>query len=119
MGPLYFRKDRVSQISTKLRKIEIKKNFGWCDDVKSKLYNKPIKINNKIRHEKLYRNDKKYNLLIPIEYNTKKPKKNKGSAIFIHLTTNYKKTQGCVAIKEKDMLILLKLINKKTKIKII
>ena len=119
LGPLYFRKDRVSKISTKLRKIEIKKNFGWCDDVKNKLYNKPIKINNKIRHEKLFRNDKKYNLLVPIEYNTKKPKRNKGSAIFIHLTTNYKKTRGCVAIKEKDMLILLKLINKKTKIKII
>ena len=30
LGPLYFRKDRVSQISTKIRKIEIKKNFGWC-----------------------------------------------------------------------------------------
>ena len=119
LGSLYFRKDRVSKISTKLKKIEIKKNFGWCDDVKSKFYNKPIKINNKIRHEKLYRTDKKYDLLIPIEYNTKKPKKNKGSAIFIHLTTNYKKTQGCVAIKEKDMLILLKLIDKKTKIKII
>jgi L,D-peptidoglycan transpeptidase YkuD (ErfK/YbiS/YcfS/YnhG family) len=119
LGPLYFRKDKFSQISTKLKKIEIKKNFGWCDDIKSEFYNKPIKINNKIRHEKLYRNDKKYDLLIPIEYNSKKPKKNKGSAIFIHLTTNYKKTQGCVAIKEKDMLILLKLINKKTKIKII
>ena len=119
LGPLYFRKDRVSKLSTKLKKIEIKKNFGWCDDVKSKFYNKLIKINNKIRHEKLYRNDKKYDLLIPIKYNFKKPKKNKGSAIFIHLTTNYKKTQGCVAIKEKDMLILLKLINKKTKIKII
>ena len=119
LGPLYFRKDRVSKISTKLRKIEIKKNFGWCDDVKSKFYNKPIKISRNIRHEKLYRNDKKYDLLIPIKYNSKKPKKNKGSAIFLHLTNNYKKTQGCIAIKEKDMLILLKLINKKTKIKII
>ena len=119
LGPLYFRKDRVSKLSTKLKKIEIKKNFGWCDDVKSKFYNKPIKINSKVRHEKLYRNDKKYDLLIPIEYNSKKPKKNKGSAIFLHLTSNYKKTQGCVAIKEKDMLILLNLINKKTKIKII
>ena len=95
------------------------KNFGWCDDVKSKFYNKPIKTNINVRHEKLYRNDKKYDLLIPIEYNSKKPKKNKGSAIFLHLTSNYKKTQGCVAIKEKDMLILLNLINKKTKIKII
>ena len=119
LGPLYYRKDRILKLSTKLKKIEIMKNLGWCDDVKSKLYNKSIKTNNNVRHEKLYRNDKKYNLLIPIEYNFKRPKKNKGSAIFLHLTNNYKKTQGCVAIKEKDMLILLKLINKNTKIKII
>jgi len=119
LGPLYYRKDRLPKLSTKLKGIEIMKNFGWCDDVKSKFYNKPIKTNINVRHEKLYRNDKKYDLLIPIEYNSKKPKKNKGSAIFLHLTSNYKKTQGCVAIKEKDMLILLNLINKKTKIKII
>jgi L,D-peptidoglycan transpeptidase YkuD (ErfK/YbiS/YcfS/YnhG family) len=119
LGPLYYRKDRLPKLSTKLKKIEIMKNLGWCDDVKSKLYNKSIKTNNNVKHEKLYRNDKKYDLLIPIEYNFKKPKKNKGSAIFLHLTSNYKKTQGCVAIKEKDMLILLKLINKNTKIKII
>ena len=119
LGPLYYRKDRLPKLSTKLKKIEIMKNFGWCDDVKSKFYNKPIKTNINVRHEKLYRNDKKYDLLIPIEYNSKRPKKNKGSAIFLHLTINYKKTQGCVAIKEKDMLILLNLINKKTKIKII
>ena len=119
LGPLYYRKDKFPKLSTKLKKIEIMKNFGWCDDVKSKFYNKPIKTNINVRHEKLYRDDKKYDLLIPIEYNSKKPKKNKGSAIFLHLTSNYKKTQGCVAIKEKDMLILLNLINKKTKIKII
>ena len=119
LGPLYYRKNRLPKLSTKLKKIEIMKNFGWCDDVKSKFYNKPIKTNINVRHEKLYRNDKKYDLLIPIEYNSKKPKKNKGSAIFLHLTSNYKRTQGCVAIKEKDMLILLNLINKKTKIKII
>jgi len=119
LGPLYYRKDRLLKLSTKLKKIEIMKNFGWCDDVKSKFYNKPIKTNINVRHEKLYRKDKKYDLLIPIEYNSKRPKKNKGSAIFLHLTSNYKKTQGCVAIKEKDMLILLNLINKKTKIKII
>ena len=119
LGPLYYRKDRLPKLSTKLKKIEIMKNFGWCDDVKSKFYNKPIKTNINVRHEKLYRSDKKYDLLIPIEYNSKRPKKNEGSAIFLHLTSNYKKTQGCVAIKEKDMLILLNLINKKTKIKII
>ena len=118
LGPLYYRKDRLPKPLTKLKVIEIKKNFGWCDDIKSKFYNRPIKINNKIRHEKLYRKDKKYDLLIPIKYNSIKPKKNKGSAIFLHLTNNYKKTQGCIAIAKKDMLILLNLINKQTKIKI-
>ena len=118
LGPLYYRKDRLPKPLTKLKVIEIKKNFGWCDDIKSKFYNKPIKINNKIRHEKLYRKDKEYDLLIPIKFNSTKPKKNKGSAIFLHLTSNYKKTQGCITIAKKDMLILLNLINKKTKIKI-
>ena len=93
--------------------------MGWCDDVESKKYNKLIRVNKKIRHEKMHRNDGTYDLLIPIHYNTKKIIKNKGSAIFIHLTKNYKKTLGCIAIKKNDFLILIKLINKKTRIKII
>ena len=55
---------------------------------------------------------------MPIKHNTSKPKKNKGSAIFLHLTKNYKKTLGCIALKKKDFLVLIKLIDKKTKIKI-
>ena len=119
LGPLYYRKDKLPKLSTKLKKIEIKKDFGWCDDVKSKFYNQLIKINNKVRYEKLYRHDTKYDLLIPIKYNSIKPKKNKGSAILLHLTSNYKKTQGCIVVTKKDMLILLKLISKQTKIKIL
>jgi L,D-peptidoglycan transpeptidase YkuD (ErfK/YbiS/YcfS/YnhG family) len=119
LGPLYFRKDRLSKPQTKIKTIQIKKNLGWCDDTSSKYYNKLIKISKNIKFEKLFRKDKNYDLLVPIKYNTIKPIKKKGSAIFLHLTKNYKKTQGCVAIKKKDMLILLKLINKKTKIKIL
>ena len=119
LGPLYYRKDKFSNPETKLKKIIINKNIGWCDDINSKYYNKPIKTNNKFRHEKLFRNDGIYDLLIPINYNTKNPIKKKGSAIFIHLTKNYKNTLGCIALKENDFLVLLKLINKKTKIKII
>ena len=119
LGPLFYRKDKFPNLKTKLKKIPITKNMGWCDDVESKKYNKLIKVNKKIRHEKMYRKDSTYDLLIPIHYNTKKIIKNKGSAIFIHLTKNYKKTLGCIAIKENNFLILIKLINKKTKIKII
>ena len=56
--------------------------------------------------------------LIIINYNTRNIKPLIGSAIFLHLTSNYKKTAGCIAIKKKDFLILLKLINKNSKIKI-
>ena len=118
IGELYFRKDKIKNFFTKLKCKEIKKNMGWCDDVLSKKYNKIIKIKKNIKHEKLFRADNKYDLLIPIKYNFKKPKKGRGSCIFIHLTQNYKPTNGCIALKKKDFLIMLKLIDKRTKISI-
>ena len=120
LGNLFYRKDRNVKPLTKLKCVPIEKDMGWCDDVKSKkYYNKLTKSSKNIRHEKLFRRDYKYDFLIPINYNTKKTVIGKGSAIFIHLTKNYKSTAGCVALKKKDLLILLRLINKKTKIKII
>ena len=119
LGNLYFRKDRISKPNTKLKCIPINKKMGWCDDPKNKkYYNKLINVNKKIRHEKLFRKDSKYDFLIPINYNTKQTKLGKGSAIFIHLTNNFKPTEGCIALKKKEFLILLKLIDKNTKIKI-
>ena len=116
---LYFRKDRKKKPVTLLKCIEIKKNMGWCDDVRfPEKYNKLFKIIKKIKHEKLKRKDYKYDLLIPIKYNFSKPVNGQGSCIFIHLTKNYKPTAGCIALKEKDFLIMLKLIKKKSKIKI-
>ena len=96
-----------------------KKNMGWCDDIHfPKKYNKLIKIEKKVGHEKLLRKDHKYDFLIPIKYNFEKPIPGLGSCIFIHLTKNFKPTAGCVALKKKDFLILLKLIKKNSKIKI-
>ena len=120
LGDIYYRADRVQKPLSKLRSIAIKKNMGWCDDPSSKFYNKQIKIkkNFKIRCEKLYRKDHKYDFLILIKYNYKNPIKFKGSAIFLHLTKNYSPTKGCIALCKKDFLILAKLIDKKTKIKI-
>ena len=117
---LYFRKDRIKKPTTSLKCIEIKDNMGWCDDVRyPNKYNKLIEIDKKLKCEKLKRNDYKYDLLIPIKYNFKKPTAGKGSCIFIHLTKKYNPTAGCIALKKKDFLIMLKLIKKNTKIKII
>ena len=120
LGYIYYRSDRVQKPKSNIKIYKIKKNMGWCDDPNSRHYNKLIKIkkNLKSSYEKLYRKDSKYDLFILIKYNYKKVKKNKGSAIFLHLTKDYSATKGCVAIKKKDFLILSKLINKKTKIKI-
>jgi len=116
---IYYRKDRVKKPQTNLKCIEIKKDMGWSDDITSKkYYNKLIKTNKKIKHEKLFRSDHKYDCLIPIKYNFKKRIINKGSCIFIHLTKDYKPTAGCIALRKKDFLILIKLIKKNTKIKI-
>ncbi|WP_440655121.1 L,D-transpeptidase family protein [Candidatus Pelagibacter sp. HIMB1506] len=116
---LYFRKDRKNKPNTLLKCIVIKKNMGWCDDIRfPKKYNKLIKINKKTKYEKLSRKDYKYDFLIPIKYNFKKPISGLGSCIFIHLTKNYIPTAGCVGLSEKDFLIMLKLVNKKSKIKI-
>ena len=117
---LYFRKDRINKPETLLKCVEIKKDMGWCDDENYPLkYNKLIKINKKIKHEKLRRKDHKYDLLIPIKYNFKKPIPGLGSCIFIHLTNDYKPTDGCIALKKKDFLIMAKIIKKNSKIKIL
>ena len=118
LGTLYYRKDRVKKPVTNLKTKIIKSNLGWCNDPRHIFYNKEIEIQKKIRHEKLYRKDQKYDYFLVINYNIKKTLPNRGSAIFLHLTKNYNQTAGCIALKKNDFLILLKLINKKTKIKI-
>ena len=119
LGKLYYRADRVKKPLTKISTKIITKDMGWCNDPKSQYYNKEIKINSKTKHEKLFRKDDSYNYFILINYNTKKAVPYKGSAIFLHLTKNYKKTLGCISLKKKDFLILVKLIDKKIRIKII
>ena len=114
---LYFRKDRLGVPETAISKKKITRNIGWCDNPINKKYNEEIKFLNKNTKEKFFRTDHKYDYLITISHNNKKIPY-KGSAIFIHLTNNYKPTAGCIAIKKKDFNILLKLINKQTKIKI-
>ena len=116
---LYYRRDRMNKPETFLKCINIKNNMGWCYDVNFPTkYNKLIKIHKKIKHEKLKRKDHKYDLIIPIKYNFKNPTVGLGSCIFIHLTKDYKPTAGCIALAEKDFLIMLKLIKKNSKIKI-
>jgi len=118
LGNLFYRKDRVKKPTTNLICKTIKPQMRWCNDIdNTKNYNKLIN-NKNFKSEKLYRKDYKYNYMIVINYNSRKRIVGKGSAIFIHLTKSYKPTAGCIALNKNDFLILAKLINKNTKIKI-
>ena len=115
---ILYRRDRV-KILTKLKKKVIKKNMGWCDDTKSIHYNKLVKLPFAHKHEKLYKKENIYDIILVLNFNMNPVKKNKGSAIFIHVSKiNYKKTEGCVAIKKLDLIKLLREINPNTKVKI-
>ena len=116
---ILYRKDRVKKLQSKLRKIAIEKNMGWCDDSKSKKYNQLIYLPFKFSYEKLFKKENIYDIILVLNYNMNPIKKNKGSAIFIHIANkNYKKTKGCIAIRKIQLLKILKKISINTKVKI-
>ena len=114
---LYYRPDRILMPKFKKKNISranrITKLCGWCDDIDSIHYNKHIKINKchslKINYEKLWREDNAYDIILTTSHNTKPTIKNKGSAIFIHCSfSENRSTSGCVALKKKDLIYLIK-----------
>jgi L,D-peptidoglycan transpeptidase YkuD (ErfK/YbiS/YcfS/YnhG family) len=116
---IYYRADRIKNLKTILKKIKIKKNTGWCDDYKSKFYNKEIKLPSKYSYENFYRKDHIYDLIVIINYNTNPVIKRKGSAIFMHIAKKkFTPTQGCLALKKKNLLLILSKMTKKTRLKI-
>ena len=87
--------------------------MGWCDDPNSKKYNKLIKLPTAYKHEKLYKKENIYDIIMVLNYNMNPIVKNKGSAIFIHVAKkNYKKTEGCVAVKKTHLLKIAKDLKK-------
>jgi L,D-peptidoglycan transpeptidase YkuD (ErfK/YbiS/YcfS/YnhG family) len=114
---IYYRDDRIKKIYSKIKVFKINNKMGWCDDSNSKKYNQLIKLPSKYTHEKMYRKDNVYDLVIVLNYNMSPIVKNKGSAIFIHVAKkNYKKTAGCIALKKNHLIRLIKDIKDKTKI---
>ena len=116
---ILYRKDRIKKIQSKIKKIIIKKNMGWCDDPRSKRYNKIIKLPTKYSFEKLYKIENIYDIILVLNFNMNPTIKNKGSAIFIHVAKkNYKGTKGCVAISKISLLKIIKELKNNTKVRI-
>ena len=116
---ILYRRDRIKEIKTKIKKIVIKKNLGWSNDPRSRQYNKLIKLPSKYNYEKLYKKENVYDIVLVLNYNMNPVVRNKGSAIFIHVARrNYKKTEGCVALKKIHLLKIIKDIRYNTIVKI-
>ena len=124
---LYYRPDKSPRPKLK-KKHSLKINTitqycGWCDDITSNYYNKYIKINNSrfinVNYENLWRGDSAYDIIIVISYNLKPTIKNKGSAIFIHCSfSDFRETAGCIALKKRDLTLLLKNLSNKVRLDI-
>ena len=114
---ILYRKDRIINLRTKLKTIEIKKNMGWCDDPRSNNYNQLIKFPFKYTCEKLWLKEKIYDIILVLNYNINPIIKNKGSAIFLHIAKNkYQPTKGCVSISKSNIKLLVNKLSLKSKL---
>ena len=117
---ILYRKDRIINLRSRLKTLEIKKDMGWCDDSNSKNYNQLIKIPFKYTYEKLWLKENIYDIILVLNYNINPVIKNKGSAIFLHIAKNkYQSTKGCVAISKSNIKLLASKLNRKTKLNIL
>lgn len=106
---VYFRPDRVTQPTTGLVTIPLTPAMGWCDDPDHAAYNQPVDLPFEGRHEKLWREDGLYDLLVVLGHNDAPPVPPLGSAIFLHLREpDTRHTAGCVAVDRQDLIALLR-----------
>jgi L,D-peptidoglycan transpeptidase YkuD (ErfK/YbiS/YcfS/YnhG family) len=109
MRQVFWRADRMSAPETALPVDALIPEAGWCDDPASPFYNLPVMLPFPMSHEKLWRDDSVYDLIVVLGYNDTPIVPGKGSAIFLHLARpDYSPTEGCVACAKEDLLALLK-----------
>jgi L,D-peptidoglycan transpeptidase YkuD (ErfK/YbiS/YcfS/YnhG family) len=108
MRRLLWRPDRLAPPSTGLPVEAIARAQGWCDDPADPAYNRPVALPYAARHERLWRRDRVYDLVVVLGYNDDPPEPGRGSAVFLHLArSDFRPTEGCVALARKDLLGVL------------
>jgi len=114
---LWWRADRHPRPTTFLPVRTIRAEDAWCEDPKSRDYNRPLKLDRHDTGDRLRRDDHLYDFIIEIDHNTLPRVTGRGSAVFLHLArTNFSPTAGCVSMKKSAMLQLLRRIGPHTKI---
>ncbi len=91
-------------------------NDGWSDDMNMPEYNSYIKLPYNGSHEKLWRDDHLYDIIVVLGYNDNPAVAGKDSAIFMHLAREgYTPTAGCVALSKEDLLEILRIADNTTR----
>ena len=109
---VYWRADRLSRPATRLPTLALAPDDGWCDDPADRRYNRPVRLPYGGRHERLWRSDRLYDVIVVLDYNLAQPRKGAGSAIFLHVAgPGFPPTEGCVAVSPEAMRRLLSRID--------
>ena len=109
-----FRPDRVLRKAWVSPMRPARPSDGWCDDPESALYNRRVVLPCRASHEKLWRADHLYDLVIILDYNIHPRRKNRGSAIFLHCARpDFAPTSGCIALRLDDLRRLLPRLSRK------
>ena len=117
---IYYRNDRLVLPKVRLPARPIAEHDGWCDDPRSPAYNRLVRIPNEWSHEKMWREDGLYDVVVVVGYNDDPPEGEWGSAIFLHIARDdMSPTQGCVAFARADLLKLLPLIGPQTRLRVL
>nr|WP_233343143.1 L,D-transpeptidase family protein [Hyphomonas sp. Mor2] len=119
MKRVFYRPDRVARPDTALPVVPLNETDGWCDEAEHRLYNRPVTLPFEASHEKLWREDHVYDLIVELDHNSDPVIPARGSAVFFHLAhADYRPTEGCVAISSDHMLQVLRDSSPETSIKI-
>lgn len=106
---LLYRPDRLpAPPATALPASPIGPDDGWCDDAADPRYNRPLPLPSAAGHERLWRDDGLYDVVVVLGHNDAPPVPGLGSAIFLHVARpGYEPTEGCVALALADLLALV------------
>ena len=118
---VYYRPDRIQPFSCHFDLMPITPDMGWCDDPEKPVYNQFVYLPFDGRHEELWRQDEAYDIVVVVGHNDKPAIPYKGSAIFMHIAKTDQDgrllgTEGCIALKQDDLIQLLGCIDQSTNI---
>jgi L,D-peptidoglycan transpeptidase YkuD (ErfK/YbiS/YcfS/YnhG family) len=116
---LWWRADRLPRPATRLPVRRIDPALAWCEDRADRRYNRPFRRSANEPGDRLWRDDRLYDLVIEISHNTRPRIAGRGSAVFMHVARPDRSgTAGCVALDARDLLRLLGRLGPGTRIDI-